>query len=124
MQIARNYLSPTIRRVSLLARIMPLPVALSPPHASVFLPRDARYRTCVPRTGTILLFRFFGEAYRHLRFSRLVEHRVSGMDNVDGVLLLFSFPSILLIFRMIKYRRLHEILHSQLNNQPLVRNQL
>lgn len=34
MQIARNYLSPTIRRVSLLARIMPLPVALSSPLAS------------------------------------------------------------------------------------------
>lgn len=35
MQIARNYLSPTIRRVSLLARIMPLPVALSPPRSRV-----------------------------------------------------------------------------------------
>lgn len=38
MQIARNYLSPTIRRVSLLARIMPLPVALDSPLVSVSLP--------------------------------------------------------------------------------------
>lgn len=98
MQIARNYLSPTIRRVSLLARIMPLPVALSSPLASVSLPCSARYRTCVPRTGTILLFHFFEEAYRHLRFSRMAEYVVSRMDDMVDVVLLFPPLSVLLIF--------------------------
>lgn len=45
MQIARAELSPyapTIRRVSLLARIMPLPVALNPPASLFPLPRAAR----------------------------------------------------------------------------------
>lgn len=79
---------------------MPLPVALSPPLASVLLLCDARYRTCVLHTGTILLFRFFEEAYRHLRFSRIAEHGVSQMDNVVDVVLLYPFFSILLSFRM------------------------
>lgn len=69
MQIARNYLSPTIRRVSLLARIMPLPVALSPRSP---VPLFLRYRTSVPH-GDDLVFRFFVEAYRHLLFSRIAK---------------------------------------------------
>lgn len=89
---------------------MPLPVALNPPLASVLLLYDARYRTYVLHTGTILLFRFFEKAYRHLRFSRMAEHEVSRMDNVVDVVLLYSILSILLSFRMSQvygYMKLH-----------------
>lgn len=102
MQIARNYLSPTIRRVSLLARIMPLPVALSPLRSPPFPYLTARVtKPCVPRTGTIrffVLFRFFEEAYRHLRFSRMTDHGLGRIDNVVDIVLFIYFFSLFFRF--------------------------